>query len=256
MRISERTYPLLKFLQDTDAEIGLRIPPEEEASGRAWRIFMEFFKDSGKPTIYAEHIDIVSQPFMEAALANREKILTEETLRELLKEPIYGTLIAGGFIICYYFCHTENGMVGHRALTCYRDLFISTTTGDNQYLVPRDYEKAIGRKIDAQEYDCWPLIFHLFKKYADVETVEAKKNKKVRLPDGDKLLVESSIPMTYTDCSWFREIIRREEFMVRGHFRLQPYKKDGEWTKKLIYIEPFQKHGYTRRAKIEHTSKV
>ena len=33
--------------------------------------------------------------------------------------------------------------------------------------------------------------------------------------------------------------------MVRGHFRLQPY-KDGH---RLIYIEPFQKHGYTRRAK-------
>ena len=76
--------------------------------------------------------------------------------------------------------------------------------------------------------------------------------KKVEIPDSkEKLLWEFDMPATYIDCSWFREIVRREGFMVRGHFRLQPYKKNGEWTKKLIYIEPFQKHGYTRRAKID-----
>ena len=39
--------------------------------------------------------------------------------------------------------------------------------------------------------------------------------------------------------------------MVSGHFRLQPKKdENGEWTRELIYIEPYAKKGYHRLAKV------
>ena len=257
MRISERKYPLLKFLRNPDLGIGLKMPDSEKQSGKAWAMWDDFFTDA-KVTApwFAEHIDIVSMPFMHAAWENRKRILTVETLRDLLKEPIHGVLIAGGFIIVYYYMQTENHDIGHKAITCYNDLLISINTGAGKYLVPRDYFAACGHEVTADDYDSWPLLFHLFKKYAEVETIEAMKNKKVNLPDGDRLLVESDLRMAYTDCSWFREIIRKEGFLVSGHFRLQPCKKDGEWTKKLIYIEPYQKHGYTRKARIQKTLPV
>jgi hypothetical protein len=40
-------------------------------------------------------------------------------------------------------------------------------------------------------------------------------------------------------------------FMVRGHFRNQPKKVDGIWTREPIYIDTFMKSGYHRRATIE-----
>ena len=60
-------------------------------------------------------------------------------------------------------------------------------------------------------------------------------------------------PINYTlvDTTWDMNIDVNNPFPVRGHFKMQPYKKDGEWDKKLIYIESYMKSGYHRRAKKE-----
>ena len=248
MRIHEENYPILGYLKDPDKGICLKIPFEEQA--KAWKYFDDFFQDPHDTCpMFSSHIDIVSMPFLHAARVNREKILTLETMREILKEPIYGTLIVGHYIHLYYFLW-DNGNVGHKCLTCFGEHLVSINTGIGSYLVNRDYKGQLGIDLEPQSYDYFPLYFHLFKKYAEVETVDALSMKKVKAPDGEKVLNESSFDMTYTDCSWFRNIVRREGFMVRGHFKLQACKNEKkEWTHKLIYIEPYQKHGYTRTAK-------
>lgn len=94
----------------------------------------------------------------------------------------------------------------------------------------------------------------MFKKYATVEleTIKAGKKKEVKNVERGKVINEMGIDVTMLDSTWFREIIRNEGFKVRGHFRLQPCKDDnGEWTRKIIYIEEFEKHGYHRRAKMD-----
>jgi hypothetical protein len=93
----------------------------------------------------------------------------------------------------------------------------------------------------------------LFKKYApiDLEFVGSWK-KKISAVSGEKMVNDTGIEVTLLDSSWFRSIIRTEGFLVRGHFRLQPYKDEtGEWARKLIYIHEFEKHGYCRIAKKE-----
>ncbi len=85
--------------------------------------------------------------------------------------------------------------------------------------------------------------------YADTEKVYITNGQKRNTKDGQVIRNNTQFPISYVDSSWIREIIRTEGFKVRGHFRLQPYKKDGEWTKKLIYINEFEKHGYHRRAR-------
>lgn len=93
----------------------------------------------------------------------------------------------------------------------------------------------------------------MFKKYATVEleTIKAGKKKEVKNVERGKVINEMGIDVTMLDSTWFREIIRNEGFKVRGHFRLQPCKdENGEWTRKIIYIEEFEKHGYHRRAKM------
>ena len=58
------------------------------------------------------------------------------------------------------------------------------------------------------------------------------------------------------DSRWFTTICRDEGFLVSGHFRLQPCKDEqGEWTRKLIYINPYAKHGYHRLAPIVNLEK-
>lgn len=92
------------------------------------------------------------------------------------------------------------------------------------------------------------VIFLMFKKYAIVETIIVNKKSKQQLDD-QKIKNETPYSIQYMDCKWFTTIVRSEGFKVRGHFRLQPKKKDGEWTKELIYIEEFSKNGYTSVAK-------
>lgn len=57
-------------------------------------------------------------------------------------------------------------------------------------------------------------------------------------------------PLNYTliDTTWDMDIDVNNPFPVRGHFKMQPYKKEGEWDRKLIYIESYMKSGYHRKA--------
>lgn len=98
------------------------------------------------------------------------------------------------------------------------------------------------------------IITLILKKYGEVELlfVKAGTKKKANNVDKGKIINETGIDVTLLDSRWFREIIRTEGFKVSGHFRLQPYKdKNGEWKRKLIYINEFEKHGYHRHPLIE-----
>lgn len=63
-----------------------------------------------------------------------------------------------------------------------------------------------------------------------------------------KVINRSPVPITVVTSKWNITSVRTEGFMVSGHFRLQPTKQGH----KMIYIEPFQKHGYVRRASKEN----
>lgn len=104
--------------------------------------------------------------------------------------------------------------------------------------------------INCQNYMLYLLNACTFLKYADVEVVNVYGNQRKQLPDkSDVIENKSGVRVQYIDSRWLREIIRLEGFKVRGHFRLQPVKdEEGEWTRKLIYINEFEKHGYHRRA--------
>lgn len=103
----------------------------------------------------------------------------------------------------------------------------------------------------------------LFKKYANVETylIEAgqKQFMEVNFSSVDsktpehKAKNEAGINVIVLDSLWYTAICREEKFMVSGHFRLQPCKDEaGHWTRKIIYIAAYEKHGYHRRATVAH----
>lgn len=63
-----------------------------------------------------------------------------------------------------------------------------------------------------------------------------------------KIINQLTVPITIVDSKWNITSIRTEGFEVSGHFRLQPCGPGMQQTK-LIFIEPFEKNGYVRKAK-------
>lgn len=53
------------------------------------------------------------------------------------------------------------------------------------------------------------------------------------------------IPVTIVTSKWKITVIHNEDFAVSGHFRLQPC-GEGLTKKRMIWIDPFTKHGYKR----------
>jgi hypothetical protein len=65
-----------------------------------------------------------------------------------------------------------------------------------------------------------------------------------------KVVNSLPVPVTVVNSKWNVTSIRTEGFDVSGHFRLQPMSTGP----KMIFIQPFRKHGYVRRAKNETES--
>lgn len=64
-----------------------------------------------------------------------------------------------------------------------------------------------------------------------------------------KLKNDSDLRVHVVDSSWNQIIIRDKDFLVRGHFRLQPCGPEFR-DRKLIWIDSFSKHGYKRSAPV------
>lgn len=58
----------------------------------------------------------------------------------------------------------------------------------------------------------------------------------------------TKLPFTVVDTSWNKVSIRTEGFEVRGHLRVQACGKEYK-DRKLVWIEGYEKEGYTRRRK-------
>jgi hypothetical protein len=146
----------------------------------------------------------------------------------------------------YYILSVVNGSVA---------FFSSYSFGTNQ--VKRSHTMSFMHLDDFGDDDCLFIesiyTFLLFKKYGnvDIEVIAKKKALKKSQVLGEKVNNFMGIDVQVLDSRWFTTICRDEGFLVSGHFRLQPCKdENGEWTRKLIYINPYAKHGYHRLAPI------
>lgn len=263
MRITEKNTPILRYLRwnkpltehpDFGSDrLGLFVIQDDDASSlrdaEDARVLGAYFLARWPELAahYSESVEVISEAFNEAMWTNAEKVFNEETIKTCTNRYYRGTLIHGPVTLCYDFFFRDNGQVAGNCMLHIKDNLVLLVNGERRFVsqtARKHYNTDDWTIVKNQFKEI--LVLHLFKRFADIETVQSNPFKKVNIPEGGgTLLVDSTIPVTYTDCSWYRTIVRNEGFMVRGHFRLQPY-KDG---RKLIYIEPFQKHGYVRRAK-------
>lgn len=89
------------------------------------------------------------------------------------------------------------------------------------------------------------IIIFVFMEVGDAitEVVKPGESKKV---SKKKVVNDTNYEWKFLTANYFKTSVRNEGFPVSGHFRMQRY-GPGLTKQKLIFIEPFEKKGYTRK---------
>lgn len=110
-----------------------------------------------------------------------------------------------------------------------------------KYYFPKDCQKEFSQMMQVLT----------FVELGDIEIVTLARNTNNGGEKGkDKVHNASRNTVYVVDSSWNKLIIRTDGFAVRGHFRLQPCGVN-HMDRKLMWINAFEKHGYTRRPRAE-----
>jgi len=265
MKISYRTHPILERLHKGD--IGklplLRtdhlFPQIEERFKSTW---------NNKKNKFAKNITYVTKPFAEAADKTYSKMndLLIDMLNNGEKYEFHGTFIHAAYVFMIDFkavssdaTHPDNSI----------DIFVFLKEGEPLLWFSEKFGRLsgwisqeiingniLGRSITTKDeiekfyhftiFKC--ILFSMFKTFASVETKMLSAGKRVK-DINCKYVNDTKLNILHLDSKWYTNLIKSEGFNVRGHFRLQPKKKGGVWTKELIWINGFQKSGYTAPAR-------
>lgn len=259
MKISYRTHPILKMLE-TGLLGELMVAEEDYMHYGSYSHMFDKLWAAGSEE-FAKNIQIITKPFAEAISLSMNKMNDENLVKELYTQEIFGTIIKGPVSLCYWNWPKPEG--GHYMIYFH---FIETIRGPMlmQSHISIDVDKDYKGKSmiycpmerlknkepkHIMQFDITALSIILnFIKYAQVETKYLPAGQRVKDIDC-KYVNDTKSNITYLDSKWFTTLVKSDAFRVRGHFRLQPKKKDGEWTKELIWINEFQKTGYTAPAR-------
>jgi hypothetical protein len=271
MKISYRTHPILEMLESGTLE-KLHTTPEDS------KVLQESFTlIEGKPVsrnkmlqlawknssklLNQQDIKIITDPFYDAFGKAKEKLSTSELMEEMLSGTSIGTIIYRDNVICYLIEDAEIEGKKIHAGTFYFFIvaergklvpMFAVTISPNQKFEPIflssalvKAERDVDEYLNGLFYDT--ILLLNFIKYAEVETKYLPAGQKVKGVNC-KYINETRSNVKILDSTWFTELVKSDAFKVRGHFRLQPKKRNGEWTKELIWIKDFEKGSYIRRA--------
>lgn len=246
MKISYRTHPVLGLINGDKEEVRM-----DEQGINSFRlltglnyVFREFRERLNKNVI------VVSKPFQEASVACVGKMINSELYKEIGDE-LCGVLLFGGISVIYLAKRKTINEVGAWELNIiefYAGNCLKTFCWDG--IVNYTQKNIDNETPDFASKSIWHFVqmILMFKKFAQIEIKELKAGQKIKGIDCNyKNDTKSNV--TILDSKWFTTLVKSDAFKVRGHFRLQPKKKNGEWTKELIWINEFEKHGYAAPAR-------
>ena len=264
MKVNYQSYPIIEKLERKS--LG-QIPVLQQDSHfftsndyGGSKILQEAFK---RKCADFQKITYVSTKFVEAS------VLAQPKLAELYKDiaindtndlTIKGTFLLGNMVFCL--SHKLRKGVDYQETCCFifhkngtplafyetgieenEGFFYWVSNFCNDEVQKKGVEQFVGEKI------IHLILIDMFRSYASVETKyiapKSKSTKDLKVYRND-----TNLGITYLTSKWFTNLVRSEGFTVRGHFRLQPKKVNGEWTKELIWIDSFEKSGYTSKAQI------
>lgn len=261
MKISYRNQAVLKMLH-TNSLGPLAIHSHDKYDltddllaefGKLWKINAPSFN---------KNVKVLSLPFAQAVLQSAHKLSSGDLIEKAFLENSAGTLIIGDRTICYnieknpeniteltYFLFQKTPTEAPELRSfIYMELdSIDSTVNAQTYLSKSGTYKG-DRALTVESYTKLLVAILNFIKYAEIQVRILPSQKTVK-EFNCKYVNETNSNIQFLDSTWFTTLIKSDSFKVRGHFRLQPKKKDGEWTKELIWINEFGKTGYTAPAK-------
>jgi hypothetical protein len=192
---------------------------------------------------------LITNPVRDAIQAAGEKLC--DVIPDI--QPIERiTLYSGDLEVFKHYKITNEGNEVNGEVTVYLGVNIPDLTYYFKYKKQEKIWEMHGRKDqkypEIQHFAHWCLFEELFLQFAHIETKILPPSRQIWDGPICKYNNKTKSDITIVDSTWFTTLIKSDGFKVRGHFRLQPY-KGGE--KKLIWIQDFKKHGYTRKARIE-----
>lgn len=264
MRINYKTYPILEKLDQGKTGV-MTINPLDEKYFQSKHLkeyvdsFVKYIPKFRKELIY------VSEPFGDAV--QKAELKLRDLYKSIMvdsKEDFYmsGTYLFKETVFMMYCDTKKDSEVIDMAVFGFRKNGVPLYYCINVYPNDKDTDDSVrgwvSNDIDCKGLDIeqylsivayYVFCVELFRKYATVETKIINPKEKIVI-GYQKHLNETKRKVTYLDSKWFTNIVRSDGFAVRGHFRLQPKKLDGSWTKELIWINDFKKEGYTSKAKV------
>lgn len=270
LRISYRSNPIIERMES--GKLGpLSRHRDDKERFEAFRPMLEDFWKTFAP-VYLKKVYKLTEPFANAVNLSMDKMTKFNLLEELVKEPQYGTVILKTQVICFAITPKEDGNGYLQDVFTFhlpkdKDplllAFSSTDANKDMDQQMHYYVSSLARihpgyKTDGDfavghNISLWGVLN--FIKFADIQTKELLPGKKIK-EFNVKYLNETKTPIQILDSKWFTNLVRSAGFNVRGHFRLQPYKEKGEWTRKLKWINEFEKTGYTSKARKTDDEKI
>lgn len=200
-----------------------------------------------------QNIHFMTEPAMN--IINRIKI-KDNGYREIMKlkdiDINNGKIVVNKEEVLIY--HTQKGTDGEVLVVLYSKL---TDTDDGKKALDFHlfmYRLSTG-EILVGNYEMQDFADDLFRKlilflyYTDKTTELIKGNQSNNKPK-NKGKIKNSTPynITFVDSKFNVDVVRTDGFNVSGHFRLQPYGNNDNRRYNIIYIQPFRKNGYIRKA--------
>lgn len=261
MKISYRNYPILEKLHKRS----LGNMPMFEKDKIFFNHFGEGFVKNWKfyCNNFQQEINVISKPFYNASVKaqkNLMQLLGDILVNDTSDLDVSGCYLQGDFVYMLYYEVKKGSENNEIAFYIFdkKGIPLAMYIDSEKFKIYQNgwISSCFSVEINTSAIQGWIyhelakiIIFKMFKTYAEVETKIIPPNSKVKGIDC-KYINNTKLKLTYLDSKWFTNIVKSYAFNVRGHFRLQPKKKDGEWTKELIWISEFEKTGYTASARI------
>jgi len=261
MKISYRNQAVLKMLNSGIlGPIAIHSQDKNELTDELLSEFGKIWQNHSKS--FNENVKVLSTPFAEAVIQSAGKLGSGDLLNEAFIQETSGTLIINDRTICFalenidekiskltYFFFQKNASDAPE-LRCFMNVDFNNqnSSANTQTYISKSGIYKNDRILSIEIYIKLLISTLNFIKYADIEVKLLPPNKKVK-DFNCKYVNDTSSNIQILNSTWFTTLIKSDSFKVRGHFRLQPKKKDGEWTKELIWINEYEKTGYISEAK-------
>lgn len=250
MKISHRTHPNLEIIERGRFSIHdiIRVKPKD------YDAILRFFKDNIES--YRKPV-ILSKAMIVAVESAREKMIQDEAWNNV--GTGHGTILLGDLMFCYNIygegedVHTYGVYVfGQGQLIAY--LYQLKESDYRLFYVPNTWPSASGEVVYGEDIGDGLFTTLMsainFLRYAEVQDKVIPAKSKIRNGIKGKDVNDTGLDVTFVTSHYITNLVVTGAFKVSGHWRMQPKKKDGEWTRELIWINEFQKSGYHRKAGI------